>query len=230
MCFFLGGMWVKLQGCGCSVGGVISAYSLFLWSSSTRRLWKRMWAGSGGSTSFVEQSAVKCSWVDNLCIFTSHASVCMRGLPVLASTCWCSCVQLLNSFDSSAGDLWADSGGEATHWWPQSGQEGTCPLINSILPLYIRTRSSDAGWIYLKAHFFLCCMFPCLCHPVSVCFQVYYEPMLKLDIMTESELGQIFGTLDSLIPLHQGKPHCTLSLDLNRRSCVNTTSSFPNHV
>lgn len=30
--------------------------------------------------------------------------------------------------------------------------------------------------------------------------------MLKLDIMTESELGQIFGTLDSLIPLHQGKP------------------------
>lgn len=35
--------------------------------------------------------------------------------------------------------------------------------------------------------------------------QVYYEPMLKLDIMTESELGQIFGTLDSLIPLHEGK-------------------------
>uniref|UniRef100_A0A667X985 Rho guanine nucleotide exchange factor (GEF) 3, like n=1 Tax=Myripristis murdjan TaxID=586833 RepID=A0A667X985_9TELE len=32
---------------------------------------------------------------------------------------------------------------------------------------------------------------------------VYYEPMLKLDIMTESELGQIFGTLDSLIPLHE---------------------------
>ncbi len=36
-------------------------------------------------------------------------------------------------------------------------------------------------------------------------WQVYYEPMLKLDIMTESELGQIFGTLDSLIPLHEGK-------------------------
>uniref|UniRef100_A0A667WVM3 Rho guanine nucleotide exchange factor (GEF) 3, like n=1 Tax=Myripristis murdjan TaxID=586833 RepID=A0A667WVM3_9TELE len=33
--------------------------------------------------------------------------------------------------------------------------------------------------------------------------KVYYEPMLKLDIMTESELGQIFGTLDSLIPLHE---------------------------
>ncbi|XP_063064038.1 rho guanine nucleotide exchange factor (GEF) 3, like isoform X1 [Engraulis encrasicolus] len=33
--------------------------------------------------------------------------------------------------------------------------------------------------------------------------KVYYEPMLKLDILTESELGQIFGTLDSLIPLHE---------------------------
>ncbi|XP_008287525.1 rho guanine nucleotide exchange factor (GEF) 3, like [Stegastes partitus] len=33
--------------------------------------------------------------------------------------------------------------------------------------------------------------------------KVYYEPMLKLDILTESELGQIFGTLDSLVPLHQ---------------------------
>uniref|UniRef100_A0A8C9WHA7 Rho guanine nucleotide exchange factor (GEF) 3, like n=1 Tax=Scleropages formosus TaxID=113540 RepID=A0A8C9WHA7_SCLFO len=33
--------------------------------------------------------------------------------------------------------------------------------------------------------------------------KVYYEPMLKLDIMTESELGQIFGTLDTLIPLHE---------------------------
>lgn len=36
--------------------------------------------------------------------------------------------------------------------------------------------------------------------------QVYYEPMLKLDIMSESELRQIFGTLDSLIPLHEGEP------------------------
>ncbi|KAJ3585939.1 hypothetical protein NHX12_012346 [Muraenolepis orangiensis] len=33
--------------------------------------------------------------------------------------------------------------------------------------------------------------------------KVYYEPMLKLEIMTESELGHIFGTLDSLIPLHE---------------------------
>lgn len=29
--------------------------------------------------------------------------------------------------------------------------------------------------------------------------------MLKLSIMTEHELTQIFGTLDSLIPLHEGK-------------------------
>lgn len=28
--------------------------------------------------------------------------------------------------------------------------------------------------------------------------------MLKLSIMTEQELNQIFGTLDSLIPLHEG--------------------------
>ncbi|XP_062396618.1 rho guanine nucleotide exchange factor (GEF) 3, like isoform X2 [Sardina pilchardus] len=33
--------------------------------------------------------------------------------------------------------------------------------------------------------------------------KVYYEPMLTLNILTESELGQIFGTLDSLIPLHE---------------------------
>ena len=42
-------------------------------------------------------------------------------------------------------------------------------------------------------------------HVDFFCLQVYYEPMLKLDILTESELGQIFGTLDSLIPLHEGK-------------------------
>lgn len=51
--------------------------------------------------------------------------------------------------------------------------------------------------------FFKSCLNTC-----SACFylgyQVYYEPMLKLRIMTESELGQIFGTLDSLIPLHEG--------------------------
>ncbi|KAJ8361329.1 hypothetical protein SKAU_G00178540 [Synaphobranchus kaupii] len=38
---------------------------------------------------------------------------------------------------------------------------------------------------------------------LSLVKKVYYEPMLKLEIMTESELGQIFGTLDSLIPLHE---------------------------
>lgn len=38
--------------------------------------------------------------------------------------------------------------------------------------------------------------------------------MLKLDIMTESELGQIFGTLDSLIPLHQGEVPLSVCLSL----------------
>ncbi|KAI2650897.1 Rho guanine nucleotide exchange factor 3 [Labeo rohita] len=34
--------------------------------------------------------------------------------------------------------------------------------------------------------------------------KAYHDPMLKLSIMTEHELNQIFGTLDSLIPLHEG--------------------------
>ncbi|XP_037127746.1 rho guanine nucleotide exchange factor (GEF) 3, like isoform X1 [Syngnathus acus] len=42
-----------------------------------------------------------------------------------------------------------------------------------------------------------------LIEDLSLVKKVYYEPMLKLDIMTESELRQIFGTLDSLIPLHE---------------------------
>nr|XP_015823480.2 rho guanine nucleotide exchange factor (GEF) 3, like isoform X2 [Nothobranchius furzeri] len=42
-----------------------------------------------------------------------------------------------------------------------------------------------------------------LIEDLSLVKKVYYEPMLKLDIMTESELGHIFGTLDSLIPLHE---------------------------
>nr|XP_057939859.1 rho guanine nucleotide exchange factor 3-like [Doryrhamphus excisus] len=42
-----------------------------------------------------------------------------------------------------------------------------------------------------------------LIEDLSLVKKVYYEPMLKLDIMTESELMQIFGTLDSLIPLHE---------------------------
>ncbi|XP_040215181.1 rho guanine nucleotide exchange factor 3 isoform X5 [Rana temporaria] len=33
--------------------------------------------------------------------------------------------------------------------------------------------------------------------------KAYHDPMLKLSIMTEAELMQIFGTLDSLIPLHE---------------------------
>lgn len=34
--------------------------------------------------------------------------------------------------------------------------------------------------------------------------KAYRDPMLKLSIMNEQELNQIFGTLDSLIPLHEG--------------------------
>ncbi|KAM4612811.1 rho guanine nucleotide exchange factor 3 [Polymixia lowei] len=33
--------------------------------------------------------------------------------------------------------------------------------------------------------------------------KAYHDPMLKLSIMSEGELNQIFGTLDSLIPLHE---------------------------
>ncbi|KAB1264168.1 Rho guanine nucleotide exchange factor 3 [Camelus dromedarius] len=52
-------------------------------------------------------------------------------------------------------------------------------------------------------------------HPSAVCAALrerlserakcvaYHDPMLKLSIMTEQELNQIFGTLDSLIPLHE---------------------------
>ncbi|XP_061652753.1 rho guanine nucleotide exchange factor (GEF) 3, like [Phyllopteryx taeniolatus] len=42
-----------------------------------------------------------------------------------------------------------------------------------------------------------------LIEDLSLVKKVYFEPMLKLDIMSESELRQIFGTLDSLIPLHE---------------------------
>lgn len=48
--------------------------------------------------------------------------------------------------------------------------------------------------------------------------------MLKLDIMTESELGQIFGTLDSLIPLHEGEPSVFAVHTIKTKNF----SSFPN--
>lgn len=38
----------------------------------------------------------------------------------------------------------------------------------------------------------------------SFALKAYHDPMLMLSIMTEQELNQIFGTLDSLIPLHEG--------------------------
>lgn len=46
--------------------------------------------------------------------------------------------------------------------------------------------------------------FQCLLPSLVVLAQAYHDPMLKLSIMTEQELNQIFGTLDSLIPLHEG--------------------------
>lgn len=46
--------------------------------------------------------------------------------------------------------------------------------------------------------------FKCLLPSLVVLAQAYHDPMLKLSIMTEQELNQIFGTLDSLIPLHEG--------------------------
>jgi len=33
--------------------------------------------------------------------------------------------------------------------------------------------------------------------------QAYHDPMLKLSIMSEDELTQIFGNLDTYIPMHQ---------------------------
>lgn len=46
--------------------------------------------------------------------------------------------------------------------------------------------------------------FQCLFLSLALPVQAYHDPMLKLSIMTEQELNQIFGTLDSLIPLHEG--------------------------
>lgn len=46
--------------------------------------------------------------------------------------------------------------------------------------------------------------FKCLFPSHVLLTQAYHDPMLKLSIMTEQELNQIFGTLDSLIPLHEG--------------------------
>lgn len=38
----------------------------------------------------------------------------------------------------------------------------------------------------------------------SSALKAYHDPMLTLSIMSEQELNQIFGTLDSLIPRHEG--------------------------
>jgi len=42
-------------------------------------------------------------------------------------------------------------------------------------------------------------------HVVLEWFQTYLDSMRKLQLMTEGELGQIFGNLDDLIPIHEGQ-------------------------
>jgi len=55
----------------------------------------------------------------------------------------------------------------------------------------------------------VCVVSVCVCVCVHA-LQAYHDPMLKLSIMTEQELNQIFGTLDSLIPLHEGSIECSI--------------------
>ena len=120
-----------ISGSGCGAVGLWVAacagwlvYALFLWSCSTRRLWKRMWAGTAGSTSLIEQSAVKKKLP--VCVFHIKLRACLHPRLVF-----------LTCSDSPAGDLWADSGRETTHRRPQSGQEGaffqppTLPLCSA---------------------------------------------------------------------------------------------------
>lgn len=85
--------------------------------------------------------------------------------------------------DIFADHIWVDSGRETAHWRSESSEKGLS-----------FSQWNCTQWCFYRHDFNLYCF-----------LQVYYEPMLKLDILTESELGQIFGTLDSLIPLHEGK-------------------------
>lgn len=150
-------------------------------------------------------------WKLSICVFLI---VCKCAF---ASTCCRYYVRLLSGCDSCAGDLRADSGRETTHWWPQSGQEGTCATKHHhchVTSEHILLMQVEYIWKghSTPLHRFLTLWYASFCTAYVylfspyLCLQVYYEPMLKLEIMTESELGQIFGTLDSLIPLHQGKP------------------------
>lgn len=57
----------------------------------------------------------------------------------------------------------------------------------------------------------------------SLCgLQAYHDPMLTLSIMTEQELNQIFGTLDSLIPLHEGTVKPKLMIGSHSGKCLQT--------
>ncbi|XP_053152305.1 rho guanine nucleotide exchange factor 3 isoform X4 [Hemicordylus capensis] len=69
--------------------------------------------------------------------------------------------------------------------------------------------------------------------------KAYHDPMLKLSIMTEQELNQIFGTLDSLIPLHEdllrllkevrkpdGSTECVGHILVSWLPCLNSYDSY----
>lgn len=115
-------IWVKLCGCGCRVGGVTCTYSSFLWSCSSWVLWKRMWAGTEGSTSFIEQSAVRARVVyltDFLCNSTLCVCVCARAdifVITLAITC-----AFVNYFKCPAGHIRVNPRRETAHRGPQFG-------------------------------------------------------------------------------------------------------------
>lgn len=156
-----------------------------------QRLWKRMWTGTN-STSLTEHSSVKFV---HLCI-----SRCMGGC--LHPHVDIKHTSLLSCCNSPTGDLRADRGRETTYRWPKSGQKGTFSQSHLFLLYKGKGLIPLPGSIFSPFHTLLTILY--------FARQVYYEPMLKLDIMTESELGQIFGTLDSLIPLHQGKPSLSL--------------------
>uniref|UniRef100_A0A3Q4I668 Ubiquitin-activating enzyme SCCH domain-containing protein n=1 Tax=Neolamprologus brichardi TaxID=32507 RepID=A0A3Q4I668_NEOBR len=60
-------------------------------------------------------------------------------------------------------------------------------------------------------------------------FFAFSEPIAAPKHKVSKYLGQIFGTLDSLIPLHQGNfVLCSLCCYLELHSCINTPAHFLN--
>jgi len=189
---FLGGEWVKLGGCGCSVGGVTSASSLFLKQLyTTQAFWKRMWA----STSCIEQSAVR-----------AHAVLLCFPPRMRVRVCACACARI-HVLPFNPQVIYELTQGERQLIEDLSLLKKVLVHQNITFDLYyyLGTHSADLRFSHFHTPLLALLLLSPHLSSWSLCSQVYYEPMLKLDIMTESELGQIFGTLDSLIPLHQGK-------------------------